>query len=89
MVIGFIGFALVAGIGLYLRFRYFDQSYAWRTYHRICSAERLNTQLPLPRRQPAVWDYEHGIPYWNPALMIASGFDPRTYRPQPGDSELV
>lgn len=89
MVIGFIGFALIAGIGLYLWFRSLEQAATWRYHHRVCRAERVDTQLPLPRRQPAVWDYSHGIPPWNTALMLASGFDPRTYRPQPGDSDLV
>ncbi len=89
MVIGFIVFALTAGIGLYAWYRHMVETDLWRYHHRVCRAERVTTQLPLPRRRPAVWDYSHGIPPWNTALMLASGFDPCTYRPQPGDSDLV
>ena len=89
MVIGFIGFALVAGIGLYFWYRSQVEAELWRYHSAVCGAERVTTQLPLPRRKPTAWDYSRGIPPWNTALMLASGFDPRTYRPQPGDSDLV
>lgn len=87
MVIGLIGFALIAGITLYVKFRSFNQAELWRYHHRISQAEIVNHRLPIPKLKPVVWDYSLGIPPWNPALMIVNGFNPRTYRPQPGDSD--
>ncbi len=89
MIIGLIGFAAVVGTGLYIRFRQFIADEIERDHYRIARAERVTTMVPLPRRKPTVWDYERGIPSWNPALMMVSGFDPRTYRPHPGDADLV
>ena len=89
MIIEIIGPVLVVGIVLYVKFRQFEADETWRHHSRICRDERVCTQLPLPDPKPTVWDYNRGIPPWNPALMIASGFDPRTYRPHPGDSDLV
>lgn len=88
-ILGFIGFAFVAGITVYFKYRSFVSEDTWRSHRRIAQVEFVNHRLPFPKPKPAVWDYSRGIPPWNTALIIASGFDPSSYRPQPGDSDLV
>lgn len=89
MIISLIGLALIAGATAYFRFRAWCVSELWSSYRRQCAAERTSSRLPIPRVEPRRWNYQLGIPLWNPALMLASGFDPRSYRPHPGDSHLV
>lgn len=87
MLISIIGLVLIAGASAYLHFRAFCARESWSSLSRQCAAERVNSRLPIPRIPPRRWNYKLGIPRWNPALMLACGFDPRTYRPHPGDCD--
>lgn len=89
MLISFIGLALIAGAIVYIRFRSWCARELWLSHRRQCAAERTSSRLPLPRVKPRQWSYQFGIPPWNPALMIASGFDPKSYRPYPGHSQGI
>ncbi len=92
MLIGFIGLALIAGATAYLRFRSWCVSEDWLSLRRQCAAERVCTKLSIslnPRVKSRSWNHRLGIAPWNPAMMIACGFDPRIYRPHSGDSDRL
>lgn len=89
MIIEVFGFALTAGIILFIKYRIWVAEDAWRTTYRIHRAETVNTRLPLTRVKPTQWDYDEGIPRWNTAYIMACGFDPRHYRPTRGDSDIL
>ncbi|MBA7715727.1 hypothetical protein ES703_124781 [subsurface metagenome] len=87
MIIGIISFTLISGAYLYLKYRSLCERDLWSLHYRQARVERVSTVEPLPRPAPTVWDYDLGIPYWNPSMMIACGFDPRFYHSRPGDSD--
>lgn len=89
MVVGFVGLAVIVGSVLYIKYRIFCRNEGWRATYRICRSEVVNTRLPLSRVKPIQWDYAQGIPRWNTAYIMASGFDPRYYTPHPGDSDAL
>ncbi len=89
MITSILSFALISGVYLFFKYRSLCERDLWSVHYRQARAERVFTRLPIPRIPPRRWDYQLGIPPWNPALMLACGFDPRSYRPHPGDSDRL